>query len=64
KPDLDKRLLMTASVDLDALLNTYTSLLAQGGKNLLTNPFRMPITLTNLIFIDIISLCCGGCLKA
>ena len=38
KPDLDKRLLMTASVDLDALLNTYTSLLAQGGKNLLTNP--------------------------
>ena len=38
KPDLDKRLLMTAAVDLDALLNTYTSLLAQGGKNLLTNP--------------------------
>jgi hypothetical protein len=23
-----------------------------------------PITLTNLIFIDIISLCCGGCLMA
>ena len=39
KPDLNKRLLMTAAVDLDALLNTYTSLLAQGGKNLLTNPF-------------------------
>ena len=38
KPDLDKRLLMTAAVDLDVLLNTYTSLLAQGGKNLLTNP--------------------------
>jgi len=38
KPDLDKRLLMTAAVDLDALLNTYTSLLAQGGKNVLTNP--------------------------
>jgi len=39
KPDLDKQLLMTAAVDLDALLNTYTSLLAQGGKDLLTNPF-------------------------
>lgn len=38
KPDLDKRLLMTAAVDLDAMLNTYTSFLAQGGKNLLTNP--------------------------
>jgi transposase len=38
KPDLDKRLLMTAAVDLDALLNTYTSFLTQGGKNLLTNP--------------------------
>jgi transposase len=38
KPDLDKRLLMTTAVDLDALLNTYTSLLAQGGKNLLTDP--------------------------
>jgi len=39
KPDLDKRLLMTAAVDLDALLNTYTSFLAQGGNNLLTDPF-------------------------
>jgi len=38
KPDLDKRLLMTATIDLDALLNVYTSFLAQGGKNLLTNP--------------------------
>lgn len=38
KPDLDKRLLMTAVVDLDILLNTYTSFLAQGGKNVLTNP--------------------------
>ena len=38
KPDLDKRLLMTAAVDLDALLNTYTSFLAQGGNNLLTDP--------------------------
>jgi len=38
KPDLDKRLLMTAAVDLDALLNAYTSLLTQGGKNLLTDP--------------------------
>ena len=38
KPDLDKRLLMTAAVDLDALLRVYTSLLAQGGKDLLTNP--------------------------
>ena len=37
-PDLDKRLLMTAAVDLDALLNVYTSLLTQGGKNLLTDP--------------------------
>jgi len=39
KPDLDKRLLMTAAVDLDALLNVYTSLLTQGGNNLLTNPY-------------------------
>jgi transposase len=39
KPDLDKRLLMTPVVDLDALLNTYLTFLAQGGKNLLTNPF-------------------------
>jgi len=38
KPDLDKRLLMTTAVDLDVLLNTYTSFLAQGGKNLLTDP--------------------------
>src|SRR3989338_7558102 len=38
KPDLDKRLLMTAAVDLDALLNAYTSFLAQGGNDLLTNP--------------------------
>lgn len=38
KPDLDKRLLMTAAVDLDTLLNTYTSFLTQGGKDLLTNP--------------------------
>jgi len=41
KPDLDKRLLMTVAVDLDTLLNTYTSLLAQGGNNLLTNPFSV-----------------------
>ena len=39
KPDLDKRLLMTTTIDLDALLNTYTDFLDQGGKNLLTNPF-------------------------
>jgi len=38
KPDLDKRLLMTAAVDLDELLKTYTSFLALGGKNVLTNP--------------------------
>ena len=38
KPDLDKRLLMTTAVDLDALLNSYTSFLDQGGNNLLTNP--------------------------
>lgn len=38
KPDLDKRLLMTAAVDLDVLLNTYITSLAQGGNNLLTNP--------------------------
>jgi len=39
KPDLDKRLLMTAAVDLDALLNAYTSFLALGGNDLLTNPY-------------------------
>jgi len=39
KPDLDKRLLMTAAVDLDVLLNAYITSLAQGGNNLLTNPF-------------------------
>ena len=38
KPDLDKRLLMTPAVDLDALLNAYLTFLAQGGKNLLTDP--------------------------
>ncbi|MFA5320023.1 MAG: leucine zipper domain-containing protein, partial [Candidatus Omnitrophota bacterium] len=38
KPVLDKRLMMTAVVDLDALLNTYTSFLTQGGKDVLTNP--------------------------
>jgi len=38
KPDLDKRLLMTAAVDLDELLETYTSFLALEGKNVLTNP--------------------------
>jgi len=38
KPDLDKRLLMTAAVDLDELLNVHTSFLTQGGKDLLTNP--------------------------
>ncbi len=38
KPDLDKRLLMTVAVDLDALLNSYTYLLTQGSKNLLTDP--------------------------
>ena len=40
KPDLDKRLLMTAAVDLDEMLNTYTSFLTQGGKNVLTDPLR------------------------
>jgi len=39
KPDLDKRLLMTAAVDLDVLLNAYITSLAQGGNNLLTNPY-------------------------
>jgi len=38
KPDLDKRLLMTPVVDLDLLLNSYLGFLAQGGKNLLTDP--------------------------
>ena len=38
KPELDKRLLMTSAVDLDVLLNVYTSLFAQGGKDLLTDP--------------------------
>jgi transposase len=37
-PNLDKRLLMTAAVDLDALLNAYTTFLAQGGKDVLTDP--------------------------
>jgi hypothetical protein len=51
-PDLDKRLLMTAAVDLDALLNTYTSLLAQGGKDLLTNPYlgNKPLPSSVLLF--------------
>ena len=40
KPDLDKRLLMTAAVDLDVLLNIYTNNLAQGGKDVLTNPLH------------------------
>lgn len=39
KPDLDKRLLMTATVDLDVLLKNYLAFLAQGGKDVLTNPF-------------------------
>ncbi|MBI4981702.1 MAG: helix-turn-helix domain containing protein, partial [Candidatus Omnitrophica bacterium] len=38
KPDLDKRLLMTAAVDLDELLKAYLASLAQGGKNVLTDP--------------------------
>jgi len=38
KPDLDKRLLMTATVDLDVILNAYITSLTQGGNNLLTNP--------------------------
>ena len=38
KPDLDKRLLMTSAIDLDLLLNHYLASLAQGGKNLLTDP--------------------------
>ena len=44
KPDLDKRLLMTAAVDLDVLLNTYTSFVTQGGKNVLTDPFLSTIS--------------------
>jgi transposase len=36
--DLDKRLLMTPAVDLDLLLNHYLAFLAQGGKDVLTNP--------------------------
>ncbi|MHB8154666.1 MAG: helix-turn-helix domain-containing protein [Candidatus Omnitrophota bacterium] len=39
KHDLDKRLLMIPPVDLDKLLNIYTNSLAQGGKNVLTNPY-------------------------
>ena len=38
KPDLDKRLLMTAAVDLDLLLKNYLASLPQGGNNVLTNP--------------------------
>jgi len=41
KPDLDKRLLMIPPVDLDALLVEYLNTLAQGGKNVLTNPFTI-----------------------
>ena len=54
-PNLDKRLLMTAAVDLDALLNIYTSLLTQGGNNLLTDPFVYSTTrkrLRNLNLAD------------
>jgi len=50
KPDLDKRLLMTPAVDLDALLNTYLTFLDQGGKNLLTDPLFLcscPYPFTN-----------------
>jgi len=43
-PNLDKRLLMTPAVDLDLLLNRYLTFLAQGGKDLLTNPFFFLIT--------------------
>ena len=39
KPDLDKRLLMVPPVDLDALLVEYLNTLAQGGKNVLTDPY-------------------------
>jgi hypothetical protein len=39
KPDLDKRLLMIPAVDLDALLAEYLNALAQGGKNVLTDPY-------------------------
>ena len=58
KPDLDKRLLMTAAVDLDALLNTYTSFLDQGGKNLLTNPLNAyPQSQSYLLTRNFSSLC-------
>ena len=43
KPDLDKRLLMAPAVDLDTLLNAYTSFLAQGGKNVLTDPYLFQV---------------------
>ncbi len=49
KPDLDKRLLMTPAVDLDAMLAHYTNFLAQGGKDLLTNPSS---SILNLCFQD------------
>ena len=39
KPDIDKRLLMIPPVDLDRMLNIYTDSLAQGGNNVLTDPF-------------------------
>lgn len=52
KPDLDKRLLMTAAVDLDELLKTYTSFLALGGKNVLTKPFALlTLSRTMLTFV-------------
>ena len=40
KPDLDKRLLMTAAVDLDVLLKNYLAFVDQGGKDVLTNPLN------------------------
>ncbi|MCX5699439.1 MAG: hypothetical protein NTX01_07055, partial [Candidatus Omnitrophica bacterium] len=40
KPDLDKRLLMIPPVDLDAMLVKYANSLAQGGNNVLTDPFK------------------------
>ncbi|MCX5698790.1 MAG: hypothetical protein NTX01_03745, partial [Candidatus Omnitrophica bacterium] len=46
KPDLDKRLLMIPPVDLDAMLVKYANSLAQGGNNVLTDPY--PATLAPL----------------
>ena len=51
-PDLDKRLLMIPPVDLDQLFTWYATILAKGGNNHLTVPFRprLPIELLSVAY--------------